>query len=74
MQTMNYRIGSWRAEARVEEVNPGKLMAVISMDNDQDNASCCSRHTVVFENEEGKDHREQTKMLVHRLLHQRYGL
>jgi hypothetical protein len=74
MQTLNYTIGNWRAEARVEEVETGKLMAVISVNDQQGSVMGKSKHTVVFDHEEGKDHGEETQVLVHRLLRNRYGI
>lgn len=74
MQTLSYTIGNWHAEARIEEVEIGKLMAVISVKDDKGTLGCNSRHTVVFEHEQGRDTGEETKILVHRLLKQRYGI
>lgn len=74
MRTLNYMIGNWRAEARIEEVEIGKLMAIISVKDDKGSLGCNSRHTVVFEHEQGMDTGEETKKLVHRLIKQRYGI
>ncbi|TFW08715.1 hypothetical protein E4K72_07620 [Oxalobacteraceae bacterium OM1] len=74
MQTLNYTIGNWRAEAHVEEVETGKLMAVISVMNEKGALQGTSQHTVVFDHEQGRDQGEETKILVQRLLRDRYGL
>lgn len=74
MQTLNYDVGQWHAEAMLEELEPGKLMAVISVTDEADTERVASRHTVVFELEEGEDKREGTEMLVRRLLRERYGV
>jgi uncharacterized protein YndB with AHSA1/START domain len=73
MQTLNCTIGKWRAEARVQEVEYGKLMAIISVTGDGGNPAGQSKHTVVFEHEDGNDTLEETRVLVQRLLHARYG-
>lgn len=73
MQTFNCHIGSWKAEARVHEVDNHKLMAVISITDDDDDA-IRSNHTVVFDHKEGEDASEETLDLVRRLLAQRNRL
>jgi hypothetical protein len=73
MQTLNYNVGKWHAEAMLEELETGKLMAVISLTDDKGTESAGSRHTIVFELEEGRDKREGTEILVRRLIHDRYG-
>lgn len=72
MQTLNYKFGNWRASARLSEVDAGKLMAVISV-RDVEAEESDSRHTVVFDHEQGMDSREETGRLVQRLLESRYG-
>lgn len=72
MQTLNYSLGKWLAEARVEQVDDGKLLAVISV-SDAGTRDGGSRHTVVFEHESGADAGKETEDLVHRLLRERYG-
>jgi hypothetical protein len=74
MQSMIYSVGNWRAEALLEELETGKLMAVISLMDEKGSTSTSSRHTVVFEHEEGQDKRKETEAVVRRLLQQRYGL
>jgi len=74
MQTLSYNVGKWHAEAMLEELETGKLMAVISVTDDKNTERTGSRHTVVFELEEGRDKREETEVLVRRLLQERYGL
>lgn len=73
MQTLNCTVGTWRAQARVQEVETGKLMAIISITGDGANIAGESRHTVVFEHMDGNDTLEETKTLVQRLLQARYG-
>lgn len=73
MQTMSYTVGSWHAEAQLEELETGQLMAVISVTDPSGPASSGSRHTVVFDHQQGKDKREEIEMLVRRLLRERYG-
>lgn len=73
MQSMTYSVGNWRAEAQLEELETGKLMAVISVVDDKGTVSTRSSHTIVFEHEEGQDKREETEALVRRLLIERYG-
>lgn len=74
MQSMIYSVGNWRAEALLEELETGKLMAVISLMDEKGSTSTSSRHTVVFEHDEGQDKRKETEAVVRRLLQQRYGL
>lgn len=73
MQTLSYDIGSWHAEAMLQQLDPGKLMAVISVTHGN-GIQGASRHTVVFEHCEGQDTAIETEALVRRLLHNRYGL
>lgn len=74
MQTLSYTVGQWRAEAQVEELETGKLMAVISVTDDKGTASADSKHTVVFEHQAGMDTGRETEVLVRRLLRERYGI
>jgi len=73
MQTLNYTVGPWHAQALLEEVEPGKLMAVISVTDDKGTALHDSKHTVVFEHQQGEDKTKETEQLVRRLLRERYG-
>lgn len=73
-QTLNCRVGNWRAEAQVQEIETGKLMAVISVRDESGRMAADSKHTVVFEHQAGCDSLEETKSLVQRLLHARYGI
>jgi hypothetical protein len=73
MQTLKYRVGKWHAEARVEELAPGKLMAVILVSGGPGDGDTCSRHTVVFEPAPGQDPQTGTGLLVQRLLRTQYG-
>jgi hypothetical protein len=74
MQTLNCKVGHWRAEARVQEIEVGKLMAVISVTDDSGTVKGGSKHTVVFEHEAGSDQLEETRELVQRILQARYGV
>ena len=74
MQTLSFIIGNWRAEAQLEELEPGKLMAVISVTDHRDGVCGGSKHTIVFEHNHGEDKRKETEALVRQLLCERYGL
>lgn len=74
MQTLSYTVDHWRAEAQLEELETGKLMAVISVTDDKGTSEAASRHTVVFEHQAGMDKRKETEVLVKRLLQERYGI
>ena len=74
MQSMSYSVGNWRAEALLEELDTGKLMAVISLIDEKGGTATRSRHTVVFEHEEGQDKHKETEVLVRRLLRESYGV
>jgi uncharacterized protein YndB with AHSA1/START domain len=73
MQTLNCTLGHWTANAQVEEVESGKLLAIISVTNDHGDPSGESKHTVVFEHTAGSDRIEETRSLVQRLLQARYS-
>lgn len=74
MQTLNCKLGNWRAEARVQEIEIDKLMAVISVIDESGTTKGGSKHTVVFEHEAGRDKLEETEDVVKRILHARYGI
>lgn len=74
MQTLSYTVDHWRAEAQLEELETGKLMAVISVTDDKGTSAAASRHTVVFEHQAGMDKWKETEVVVKRLLRQRYGI
>jgi hypothetical protein len=73
MQTLNCTVGNWRAEAQIQEVESDKLMAIISVTGHGGNTAGQSKHTVVFEHKLGNDTLEETRAVVQRLLHARYG-
>lgn len=73
MQTLNYTVGNWHAEAQLEELETGKLMAIISVADGSGSPSGRSQHTVVFDHQQGRDKKEETESLVRQLLRQRYG-
>jgi hypothetical protein len=74
MQTLNCKVGNWRAQARVQEVEAGKLMAVISVTDESGRIAADSKHTVVFDHTAGMDTLEETEELVQKLLYARYGI
>jgi hypothetical protein len=73
MQTLNCTVGHWRAKAQIQEVESGKLMAVIRVTDERGTIPGESRHTVVFEHKDGNDTLEETRSMVQHLLHARYG-
>jgi hypothetical protein len=74
MDTLSCVVGHWRAEARIQEVEAGKLMAVIRVTDETGSMSGCSRHTAVFDHLDGQDRRLETQAMVQRILHERYGI
>lgn len=74
MQTLSYTVGNWRAEAQLEELETGKLMAVISVTDQRGTAHGASRHTIVFDHQQGMDKSEETETLVRQLLREKYGI
>ena len=73
MDTLSCVVGHWRAEARIQQVEAGKLMAMICVSDAAGGASENSRHTAVFDHQEGNDTRMETEAVVQRILHARYG-
>ena len=73
MQTLSYTVGNWHAEAQLEELETGNMMAVISVTDREGTQKGRSQHTVVFEHQPGMDKREETESLVRKLLLERYG-
>jgi hypothetical protein len=73
MQTLMYTFGNWHAEAQLEELETGKLMAVISVTDGTGVETHDSKHTIVFEHQQGKDKGKETEALIRRLLRKRYG-
>lgn len=74
MQTLSFIIGNWRVEARLEELESRKLMAVISVSDRRGGVCGSSKHTVVFEHSQGVDKGKETEALVRGLLRECYGL
>ncbi len=73
MQYLECNIGTWKAQARIQEADGGKIMAVIST-RDQSSANAGeSVHTLVFDHEPGSDRLEETKMQLKKILQDRYG-
>lgn len=73
MQQLKYALGHWQADALLEELEPGKLMAIISVTAGKDASQPDSRHTIVFEHQQDQDKLKETEMLVRRLLRERYS-
>lgn len=65
--------GPWIAQARIQAVDNGKIMAIISTVNRHNIKAPESRHTVVFEHQPGLDSTEETRTLVRKILQDRYG-
>jgi hypothetical protein len=74
MDTLSCVVGHWRAEARIQEVEAGKLMAVIRVTDGTGSMAGYSRHTAVFDHLDGQDRRLETEAVVQRILHARYGI
>lgn len=74
MNTVNYVVGHWCAEARIEEVDAGKLMAMISVSDARGDPAGNSRHTAVFDHQAGGDAGKETEAVLQRILHDRYGI
>ncbi len=73
MQFLECNIGTWKAQARIQEIDSGKIMAVIST-RDRSNANAIqSRHTLVFDHQPGSDQVEETKIQLQKILQNRYG-
>jgi hypothetical protein len=74
MQTLSYTVGQWRADAQLEELETGKLMAIISVRDGKQALREQSRHTIVFDHEAGMDKKKETEILINRILRSRYGV
>lgn len=74
MQTLIYTVGPWHAQAQLEELDTGKLMAIISVTDEQGDERRASRHTIVFDHKQGEDTKDETEQLVRKLLRERYGI
>ncbi|NEX62300.1 hypothetical protein [Noviherbaspirillum galbum] len=74
MQTLSYKVGQWRAEAQLEELETGKLMAIISVSDEKQSQREQSRHTVVFDHDAGMDKTLETEVLVNRILRHHYKM
>ncbi len=73
MQYFECTIGSWIARAKIQLIDNGKIMAVISTTNRHNSKAPESRHTVVFDHQPGLDSTDETRTLVEKILQQRYG-
>jgi hypothetical protein len=74
MQTLSYTVGQWRADAQLEELETGKLMAIISVRDGKQALREQSRHTIVFDHEAGMDKKHETEILINKILKSRYGV
>ncbi len=74
MQSFSYTLGNWRAEAQLEELGTGKLMAVISVTDEKGDTATESKYTVVFDHQQDRDKVKETEMLVRKLLEEKYGM
>lgn len=74
MQTHRFTVGKWRAEARMQELETGNLMAVVSVTDEKGTAATGSRHTLVFQHQCGKDRDEEIEALVRRLIRDHYRI
>jgi len=72
MQNLCYDIGCWHADAVLEQVGSGKLMAVISLRNGNTGQGH-SRHTIVFDHADGQDIGAAAERLIRRLVRECYG-
>lgn len=73
MQLVKCSIGNWEAEARIQEVDNGKTLAIISAHDQHSHHLAESKHTVVFEHQPGYDRMEETKNLMQKIFLSRYG-
>jgi 5-methylthioribose kinase len=73
MQEFNCKLGHWKAQAQVQQIEDDKLMAIISVTDESGAKAVASRHTVVFEHKAGQEPLEEARALVQRLLNARYG-
>lgn len=70
MQSFSYPIGQWNAHAEIMRVDKNKLMAMIKVSGEEN--KIVSRHTVVFDHQQGLDVIEETKLVMKNLLAERY--
>jgi hypothetical protein len=73
MQFLECTIGTWTAQARIQDADNGKVMAVISACNKRSGNPTESKHTVVFDHQPGCDKLEETRILLQKILQDRYG-
>lgn len=73
MKCLSYTIGGWHAEAQLEQIDPGKLMAIIMLTSTKGGTGT-SRHTIVFDHADGSDSSAETEAVVRRLLRARYDV
>jgi hypothetical protein len=61
MQTIKYESGIWRIEARLQDVDDSKRMAIVSAVAGEGDDAIESKHTVVFGHIPGCDEIEEAK-------------
>lgn len=72
VQTSNFQLGDWQAQANLHEVGNGTMMAVISACNIHDCKGTTARHTVVFDDRDQRTTLDEKTGLIRRLLQDRY--
>ncbi|RZI43755.1 hypothetical protein EGT07_08285 [Herbaspirillum sp. HC18] len=74
MQTMTYYMDNLKATAEIQEtdVGGGRILAVISILENDGSPSHQSHHTIVFEPDTGKNIVEATKTVVRNLMHKHH--
>ena len=74
MQTMTYYMDNLKATAEIQEtdVGGGRILAIVSIQEGNDNPARRSHHTIVFEPGTGKSIIDATKTLVHNLMHKHH--
>lgn len=68
MQTVKHNVGIWKAEAKVQKINGGKLLAMISAIAAHDDYPIESKHIAVFDHVKGHDEEEETRQVMERIL------
>jgi hypothetical protein len=68
MQVVKCGIGMWNVEAKLEDMNDSKRMAIISAMAELDRGPIESKHVVVFDHIQGCDDAEETKAVMNRIL------
>jgi len=74
MQTMTYYMDNLKAVAEIQEteVGAGRILAVVSIQENSEDPNNRSHHTIVFEPDTGKNIVEATKIVVRNLMHKHH--